>query len=207
MSNLTEKELVSRARNGDNEAFWRLVEESAPLVYRTLFRFVKDKDRAEELLSQTFLKAHDKISGFRGEAKISSWFVAIAFNLARNEFRQKKTHEEISWDEIAPMDVEHSHTATLPRWRDPHEVYEARELRQLLDKALEELPEMYKAVFVLRDIEKLSTRETADALGISETAVKSRAVRARVALRNFLTPYFAESEAPTAQVTGSSYGA
>lgn len=198
MSNLTEKELADRARAGETDAFWRLVEDSAPLVYRVLLRLVKDSDRASDILNQTFLKAYDKIGDFRGDAKISSWFVSIAINLARNEFRRDNSRREISWDEVAPTEAEHHHGATLPRWRDPHQVYEDKEMRELLDRALEELPPIYQAVFTLRDIEGLSTSETANALGISETAVKSRAVRARLALRNFLTPYFSESVAPAA---------
>lgn len=200
MSNLTEEShlaLVKSAQTGDREAYWTLVEESSPLVYRTLLRLTRDQQTAEDILSQTFVKAHDKIGEFRADSKISTWFVSIALNLARNIKRSEDTRKEISWEEITPADSHDSEVggAQLARWGDPEKLFEEKQLRELMDKALEQLPEKYRQVFVLRDSEGLSTRETALALNISETAVKSRAVQARFALRKYLAPYF-ESEEP-----------
>ncbi len=196
MSKEQEQALIDRARGGDRDAFWGLVESSAPMALRLLTRLTRDKERAEDLLSQTVLKAVDGFEKFRGESQFSTWLVSIALNLARNEIRQNKTRQEINWDDVIPAGA-HNHgsaEAELIEWQDPHEVFAQKELRELLDDALAELPVKYRTVFLLRDVEGFSTRETAKALGLSETAVKSRAVRARLALRKHLTPYFGQKE-------------
>ncbi len=199
MSKEQEQALVDRARGGDRDAFWELIEGSAPMALRVLTRLMRDKERVEDLLSQTVLKAVDGFDKFRGESRFSTWLVSIALNLARNELRQGKSRQEINWEDVIPSEA-HNHGAAeadLVEWHNPHEVLAQKELRELLDKALAELPVKYRTVFLLRDVEELSTRETAKALGLSETAVKSRAVRARLALRKSLAPYFEHKEAKT----------
>jgi RNA polymerase sigma-70 factor, ECF subfamily len=197
MSKESEQTLIDRARDGDRDAFWELVEDAAPMTLRLLTRLTHNKEQAEDLLSQTALKAVDGFEKFRGESKFSTWMVSIALNLARNEMRQSKSRREINWDDVIPAEA-HNHgpeSAELIEWRDPHEVLAQKELRALLDSALAELPLKYRTVFLLRDAEGLSTKETAKALGLSETAVKSRAVRARLALRKSLAPHFGQKEA------------
>ncbi len=196
MSKETEQALIDSARDGDREAFWKLVEDAAPMALRLLTRLTGNKEQAEDLLSQTALKAVDGFEKFRGESRFSTWMMSIALNLARNEIRQSKSRKEINWDDVIPAGA-HNHgseSADLVEWRDPQEVFEQKELRTLLDNALEELPLKYKTVFLLRDAEGFSTKETAKALGLSETAVKSRAVRARLALRKSLAPHFGRKE-------------
>jgi RNA polymerase sigma-70 factor (ECF subfamily) len=183
---------VERAREGDPEAFWQLVEQHGPMVRRVLMRLVKDRERVDDLFSDTFVKAADKITRFRGESAFSTWLISIALNLARNELRKEKRRQTIAWDDVIPREA-HAHGVGAPaltEWRNPHDVLEAKELRDLLDQALQQLPHRYRVVFTLRDIEGLTTDETAKLLGLSHTAVKSRAVRARLALRKYLTPYF-----------------
>ncbi len=197
MSKVKEQTLIGRARNGDRDAFWMLIEESAPMVLRVLTRLTRDKERAEDLLSQTVLKAVDGFERFRGDSQFSTWLMSIGLNLGRNELRQGKTRREINWEDVTPAGA-HNHgadTADLVEWRDPEEVFAQKELRGLLDSALAELPVKYRTVFLLRDAEGLSTRETAKALGLTETAVKSRAVRARLALRKSLAPHFEQGKA------------
>jgi RNA polymerase sigma-70 factor (ECF subfamily) len=193
MSNpIDDGQWVEAARAGDREAFWKLVERHGPMVHRLLQRMIRNRERAEDLFSDTFLKAADKIGEFRGDAKFSTWLITIALNLARNELKRDKRRQTISWDDVVPQDA-HTHddtAAPLVAWENPHDVLEQKELRALLDAALEQLPPKYRMVFVLRDIEGLSTEETAKALGLSETAIKSRAARARLAMRKYLTPYF-----------------
>jgi RNA polymerase sigma-70 factor (ECF subfamily) len=183
---------VELARQGDSEAFWALVERHGPMVHRLLRRLVKDRERAEDLFSETFLKAADHIEKFRGEARFSTWLVSIAVNLSRNEMKRDRRRQHISWDDVIPTES-HSHGSGAPslaEWANPHDILEQKELRELLDDGIESLPPSYRVVFTLRDIEGLSTAETAAALGLTETAVKSRAARARLALRKFLTPHF-----------------
>jgi RNA polymerase sigma-70 factor (ECF subfamily) len=202
MSNESEESgWVQRAREGDPDAFWQLVERHGPMVRRILMRLVKDRERADDLFSDTFLKAADKIKRFRGESAFSTWLISIALNLARNELKKEKRRQAIGWDEVIPHEA-HRHGAGAPaltEWRDPHDVLEAKELKELLDQALQRLPHKYRIVFTLRDVEGLTTAETAEALGLSQTAVKSRAVRARLALRKYLTPYFAPTREPASR--------
>jgi RNA polymerase sigma-70 factor (ECF subfamily) len=182
---------VDLARKGDQEAFWSLVERHGPMVHRLLRRLVKDRERAEDLFSETFLKAADHIEKFRGDARFSTWLVSIAVNLSRNELKRDRRRQHISWDEVIPTES-HSHgpgAPSLAEWANPHELLEQKELRRLLDEGIASLPPAYQIVFTLRDIEGLSTAETARALNLSETAVKSRAARARLAMRKFLTPH------------------
>ena len=190
---------VEAARKGDREAFWKLVERHGPMVHRLLLRLLGNRERAEDLFSETFLRAADKIEEFRGEAKFSTWLVQIALNRARNELKRAQRRKTISWDEAIPQEA-HRHgegAPSLAEWANPHDALEQKELRRLLDEALASLPPKYRIVFTLRDIEGLSTQETAAALGLSETAVKSRTVRARLALRKYLAPYFGQTRVAT----------
>jgi len=127
--------------------------------------------------------------------------VTIALNRARNALKQGQRRKNISWDDVIPSEA-HKHgegAPSLAAWSNPALAFEQKELRELLDQALEELPPKYRVVFTLRDIEGLSTEETAQVLGLSETAVKSRAVRARLAMRKFLAPYFTEQRKVTSR--------
>lgn len=193
MSNhIDDEQWLEAARAGDRDAFWKLVERHGPMVHRLLRRMIRNREHAEDLFSETFLKAADKIGEFRGDAKFSTWLITIALNLARNDLKRDKRRQNISWEDVIPHEA-HTHdesAAPLVAWENPHDVLEQKELKALLDEALEQLPPKYRMVFVLRDIEGLSTEETAKALRLSETAVKSRAVRARLAMRKYLAPYF-----------------
>ena len=183
---------IAAARGGDQEAFWRLVERHGPMVHRLLNRITGNRERADDLFSETFLRAADHIGDFRGDARFSTWLAAIAVNLARNEIKRDRRHTSLPWEEVIPEEA-HRHgesSAVLKSWEDPHDVLEQKELREVMDEAIRSLPPKYRVVFVLRDVEGLSTEETARALGLSITAVKSRAVRARLAMRKFLAPYF-----------------
>lgn len=192
MSDPTEESRwVKAARGGDREAFWRLVERHGPMVHRLLIRLVRNREKAQDLFSETFLRAADKIAEFRGESQFSTWLVAIALNRAKSELKRGQRRKDISWEEVIPGEA-HRHgdgAPSLAEWANPHEALEQKELRNLLEEALAELPAKYRVVFTLRDIEGLSTEETATVLGLTQTAVKSRAVRARLAMRKYLEPF------------------
>jgi len=195
MSNRAKEEgWVREARAGDLGAFWKLVEQHGPMVRRLLQRLVGDRDRADDLFSETFMRASDRIDQFRGESKFSTWLTAIAVNLAKNDFRREKRHQSLPWEDVIP-DEAHRHGeahANLAEWADPHTLLEQKELASLMQRAVRQLPPRYRVVFVLRDVEGLSTAETAEALNLSETAVKSRVARARLALRKFLAPILSD---------------
>jgi len=188
---IDEAQLIGEARSGNLDAFWQLVEEHGPMIRRLLHRLLGNRELADDLFSETFLRAADRIEQFKGEAKFSTWLTAIAMNLAKNQMKREKKFPNLSWDDVIPQHAHH-HGELAPSvtsWLDPHTLMEQKELSELLHKALKSLPPKYRVVFALRDIEGLSTEETAIALELSPTAVKSRAVRARLAMRKYLTPY------------------
>jgi RNA polymerase sigma-70 factor (ECF subfamily) len=189
---------VREARSGDLGAFWKLVERHGPMVRRLLQRLVGDRDRADDLFSETFMRASDRIDQFRGESKFSTWLTAIAINLAKNELKLEKRRSTLPWENVIP-DEAHRHGKThadLAEWADPHTILEQKELAELMERVVRQLPPKYRVVFVLRDVEGLSTEETAEALGLSITAVKSRAARARLALRKSLAPALSTKARP-----------
>ena len=161
------------------------------MIRRLLYRLVGNRDTADDLFSDTFLKAADRIEQFKGESKFSTWLTAIALNLAKNQMKRERKFPNLSWDDVIPAQAHHHGelTPSVTSWLDPHTMMEQKELSLLLERALKSLPPKYRVVFALRDIEGLSTEETAKALNLSVTAVKSRAVRARLAMRQYLTPH------------------
>jgi RNA polymerase sigma-70 factor (ECF subfamily) len=184
-------ELLRRARQGDFTAFEALAERLQPRVYRLARRILGRVQDAEDVVQQTFLSLIESIDTFREEAAVATWVLRIATNHALKVLRKRRGLPTVSLD--APGDGEDSY-ATVPhpgfiaQWRDdPVELAQRAEVRQLLDAALTELDDKYRVVFVLRDIEGLSIRETAELLGLSEANVKVRLLRARLEIRERLT--------------------
>ncbi len=185
-------ELLRRARAGDFEAFSSLVERFQRRVFAVARRIVGNQHDAEDVTQQTFLSVMDHLSDFREESSVAAWILRIATNHALKSLRKRRGLPTVSLD--APTSDEADSYATLPhpefiaQWRDePSRLAQQREVRQLIETALEELPEKYRVVFVLRDVEGLSVKETAEALGLSEANVKVRLLRARLDLRERLT--------------------
>jgi RNA polymerase sigma-70 factor (ECF subfamily) len=185
-----ESALVERARSGDAAAFAELVNRYERKIYRLARNITQNDEDAEDVLQETFLKAYSHLDSFQGDSKFYTWLVRIAVNEALMKLRKRKGDRTISLDE--PTDTGED---TVPReiavWEDnPEERYSKEELRQILERAVESLKPSFRTVFMLRDIEELSTEETAEALGISVPAVKSRLLRARLQLREKLTKFF-----------------
>ncbi len=185
--------LVHRAQSGDYAAFEALVEKYERRVFGLARRIVGRRHDAEEVVQQTFLSLIEHIDGFREEARFSTWLLRVAANHALALLRKRAVRQ------AAPLSEDRSTDEGLPRpqyiaeWREtPEEIASRRETRQLLDNALAEIDEKYRLVFVLRDIEGLSTEETADALNISISNTKVRLLRARLMLRERLTRYFGD---------------
>ena len=185
--------LVHRAQSGDYAAFEALVAKYERRVFGLARRIVGRRHDAEEVVQQTFLSLIEHIDGFREEARFSTWLLRVAANHALALLRKRAVRQ------AAPLSEDRSTAEGLPRpqyiaeWREtPEEIASRRETRQLLDNALAEIDEKYRLVFVLRDIEGLSTEETADALNISISNAKVRLLRARLMLRERLTRYFGD---------------
>ena len=192
-SNLTvadEGELVSRAQSGDNEAFAELVGRYQNKIYRLARNITQSNEDAEDVLQETFLKAYSHLDGFQRNSKFYTWIVRIAVNESLMKLRKRKSDRTVPLDE--PLDTgEESVAREIAVWEDnPEQRYSREEMQEILDEAVESLKPDFRTVFVLRDIEELSTEETAEALGISIPAVKSRLLRARLALREKLTRKF-----------------
>jgi RNA polymerase sigma-70 factor, ECF subfamily len=198
MKTATENEstLISRILAGENELFHELIRPYEKLIYVTIFAILKNETEAEDAAQETMINAFRHLGSFRGEAKFSTWLVTIAMNEARKRLRKVRVAAEDSLDE-PKEDSEGDYTpAVLTDWREvPLATLEREELREKLRDAVATLPEKYREVFVLRDIEELNQEETAAALGINVTLVKVRLHRARMMLQKLLVPYL-KTQAP-----------
>jgi RNA polymerase sigma-70 factor (ECF subfamily) len=186
--------LVERAKAGDTAAFEQLVKQYERQIFRTAQHITQNREDAEDITQDVFVKAFTKLEQFQGNSKFSTWLVRIAVNESLMRLRKRKTSKTVSMDQ----DVE-TEEGSIPRdfaeWRpNPEQNYSQSELAEILRKTIAGLPPGFRTVFTLRDIENLSTEETADALGLSVPAVKSRLLRARLQLRERLSRYFRKSK-------------
>ncbi len=181
----TEDELLSGLRQNERHACACMLKRYAGRIYALGLRMLGDQDEAEEILQETFISACDKIDSFEGRSSLGTWLYRIATNAALMHIRKQKA--TVSLDD--PMiENEASLPRTIVQWQpDLEQIALSGELRQAMEAALLELSEPLRAVFVLRDVHGLSTAETAQALGISQAAVKVRLHRARLQLREFLS--------------------
>jgi RNA polymerase sigma-70 factor (ECF subfamily) len=188
--NLDELALVEAAKKGDISAFEELVRRYDRNVFRIAQHITQNREDAEDVVQDAFLKAYGNLSQFQGQSKFYTWLVRIAVNEALMKLRRRRPERTVSLDQDVETDED-----TIPRevadWSpNPEQQYNQAELRELLQKTIQGLPAGFRTVFVLRDVEGLSTEETAEALGLSIPAVKSRLLRARLQLRERLNKYF-----------------
>ena len=185
-----EAALLAKAREGDLAAFNELVNAYSRKIFRLAKHITQNDEDAEDVLQETFLKAFEHLSGFQGQSKFYTWIVRIAVNESLMKLRKRKSDRSVPLDE--PVDTgEDTVVREIAVWEEnPEQKYSREELGQILDEAVQGLRPAFRTVFVLRDIEELSTEETAEALGISIPAVKSRLLRARLQLREKLTRFF-----------------
>jgi RNA polymerase sigma-70 factor, ECF subfamily len=186
-----EQRLIERIREGEHEVFYELVRPYERRLYTTAFLILRNEADAEDCVQEAVFKAFKHIGQFRAEAKFSTWLIQITLNDARMRRRKQRTSL------MEPIDKAGSHEeeAYTPRdfadWREiPSQTLERQEVREKLTEALDSLGNIYREVFVLRDMEQLSIEETARALGISTASVKTRLLRARLMLRDLLSPGF-----------------
>lgn len=190
-------DLVGRAQRRDFDAFEELVKRYEDKVYRLAFRFVRNETEAKEIVQDTFLSLWRKIDSFKGDAQFSSWLYRVTANAALMRLRSQRRHAEVSTEELEPgfMDRQGSAFAQGPpggeNWsKRPDDELQSDELRRHIQQAVDSLPEIYRTVFLVRDVEGLSTEETAEVLGLSVPTVKTRLHRARMALREQISKYF-----------------
>ena len=176
-------------RAGDRAEFARMMDAYSGLIYRLAIKMLDNPQDAEDILQETFIKAYRNISKFAGRSSISTWLYRIATNEALMLIRRRK-QLVLSIDEPIEMADEEQEPMQIVDWCCmPEDELMSAEAQTYMDRAVDELPQNLKVVFLLRDIEGLSTRETAEVLDLTETAVKTRLSRARLRLRGMLTGY------------------
>lgn len=182
--------LVEQARQGDVQAFGRLVLMYERRIFRTARHILQNDDDAEDVLQDSMMKAFEHLDSFQGQSKFYTWLVRIAVNESLMKLRKRKSDRTVSMDESIETEEEPI-VREIAVWDDnPEAKYSQAELREILDKAIQSLKPIFRTVFILRDVEELSTEETAEMLGLSIAAVKSRLLRARLQLRERLTRVF-----------------
>ena len=198
--------LVSRAKVGELAAFEILVSRHERQVYSVALRIVRHPQDAEDVTQQAFLSALEHLVEFRQEASFSTWLMRIATYAALKILRKRRGLDCVSLEEHTEQQDGMDgipHPEFIADWREsPEQLVERNETFGLIDAALEQLDEKHRLVFVLRDVEELSIQETTEALGISESNVKVRLLRARLQLREILTQSFGD---PATQIVRGTY--
>jgi RNA polymerase sigma-70 factor, ECF subfamily len=185
-----EADLVNRARDGDATAFTELVSHYEGKIFRLARHITQSQEDAEDVLQESFLKAYTHLGEFQGQSKFYTWIVRIAVNESLMKLRKRKTDRTVSLDESIDTGEE-TVVREIAVWEEnPEQRYSREELREILEKAVDSLRPAFRTVFLLRDVEELSTEETAAVLDLSIPAVKSRLLRARLQLREKLTRLF-----------------
>ena len=182
--------LVQAAKGGDVAAFEELVKRYDRNVFRIAQHITQNREDAEDVVQDAFLKAYQNLEQFQGQSKFYTWLVRIAVNEALMRLRRRRPERMVSLDEDVKTEDD-----SVPRevadWApNPEQLYKQSELKDILTRTIQGLPPSFRTVFVLRDVEGLSTEEAAEALDLSIPAVKSRLLRARLQLRERLSRYF-----------------
>lgn len=185
-----ELDLVNKSRAGDQTAFAALVSRYEGKIFRLAMNITQNREDAEDVLQESFLKAYEHLDQFQGNSKFYTWIVRIAVNQALMKLRKRKSDRSVSLDEQIDTG-EDVVVREIAAWDpDPEEQLNQGELQTILAEAVDSLAPIYRTVFTLRDVDGLSTEETAEALDLSIPAVKSRLLRARLQLRDRLTKFF-----------------
>jgi RNA polymerase sigma-70 factor (ECF subfamily) len=201
LGELSDEVLVGYARTEDVAAFEELVGRYEEKLYRLAMRFVRNENDAKEILQDAFLLAWRKLPGFEGRAQFSSWMYRVTVNSSLMFLRSRSRHPEVMLEdvELGALNeaAEHSVQGTAADWsQQPEERLQSKELRRHIQNAVEALPDGLRTVFLMRDVEGLTTEETAELFNLSLPAVKTRLHRARLVLREAIGHYF------STQVTG-----
>jgi RNA polymerase sigma-70 factor (ECF subfamily) len=192
-ASVSDEELVARARAKDFAAFEQLLDRYEDKIFRLAYRFVRNETEAKEVLQDTFLSIWRKLDTFKGDSQFGSWLYRVAANTALMRLRAQRRHPEVSTEELPIGYLDNYGQLPSPgeNWaKRPDDELQSDELRRHIQSAVDALPEIYRTVFLLRDVEGLSTEETGEILDISVPTVKTRLHRARIALRDHISTYF-----------------
>jgi len=185
-----EAELLRRLRTGDELAFAELVRANAPRMLSVARRFMGQESDAQDVVQEAFVSAFRALDKFSGDSTISTWLHRITVNAALMRLRKRTRRNERHIDDLLPQFLDDGHMADARNgWQSsPDEAVATKELRSVVRESIDQLPDSYRSVLLLRDIEQHSTEETAELMNISTSAVKTRLHRARLALRTLLDP-------------------
>jgi RNA polymerase sigma-70 factor (ECF subfamily) len=187
-SNRTEAEMIAAILAGETQVYHKLIRPYERSVYLMALSYMKNEADAEDVAQEAFVKAFRSLASFRAESKFSTWLISITLNEARSRLRRKALVRMDSLD-ASPGEDQAVSPALLRDWREiPSEAVERGEVRLLLQEAIACLPDIYREVFLLRDVEEMNINETAEALNISIPSVKVRLHRARMMLQKQLAP-------------------
>lgn len=189
-----DKLLILALQAGDPAAFQSLFESYADRLYNLALRLLRDPREAEDVVQDTFIKAITRLDQFEGRSNLGTWLYRVAYNASMDRLRREDELPLLGDDLGEDDDLLVAMPNSLVEWDTPERLILDGEARLLLDGAIHQLPETLRAVFILRDIEELSTDETAEVLSISPGAVKVRLHRARLALRESLAAHFADRQ-------------
>jgi len=193
VENIAKEFSLEALRAGDKAEFARLVEAYSTPVYRLALKMLANPQEAEDVLQITFLKVFQHIKGFEGRSSLSTWLYRIAANEALMLLRRRRPELSLDEERSGPEEDDVPYPRQFADWSQlPERELLSGEVKKKLDIAIQNLPEKLRAVFLLRDVEGLSIKETSEALNLTETAVKTRLLRARLHLREQLSAYFAE---------------
>jgi len=187
-----EARLLTALRAGDDLAFERLVRDHRGRMLAVAQRFMRNSEDARDVVQEAFIAAFRSLNSFEGSARLSTWLHRIVINAALMKLRSRRRVPEDSIEDLLPKFLEDGHQVHPSReWRrSSEEMMQDEQTRGLVRSCIERLPEAYRTVLILRDLEELDTQEAATLLGITENAVKIRLHRARQALRGLLDPHF-----------------
>lgn len=190
-----DRQLMARVQQGDRRAFAELVDRHKDDVVNVIYQVIRDRDRAEDLAQETFLRLYRNRNGYRGDARLAGYLYRIATNLAIDEYRRRKRESRVVVE--APGEVKGrigNPVAGQLHW--PDREVERSEIQALVRRAIEELPEIYRLPVILRDIQGLSYEDVAAVLAIPDGTLKSRLNRARLRLKKQLAPILGRAEKP-----------
>ncbi len=189
-----ERNLVERAKRGDQSAFRTIMEQNNQRLYRVARAMMKDDTEAEDVVQETYLRAFSNLSKFRGESSLTTWLTRIALNEALG--RKRRQRPTVSLADVEAAQETNAQIIRFPAMStetDPERTAAQHEIRRLLERAMDALPERFRVVFVMRDVEEMSIEEAASQLGIRPETVKTRLHRARRLLRQSLDGELASS--------------
>lgn len=184
--------LIQKIRKGDQIAFEQLIEKYETKVFHLAMRFTKNEEDAEEVLQDVFMTLHRKLELFQGKSAFSSWLYRIVVNAAFMKLRKRRQQPAVLLEDLAPHTREKALDGEFYQENHVEKFTQNEEIKSVLLSAVNRLPEQYRSVFVMRDVNGFSNQETSEVLGLSVPAIKSRLHRSRLMLRKKLIRYYLE---------------